>query len=128
MRQEFWVAAGAEHGQCAEARGAGGMVAASRALHSPVILLLQRMRHKARVRVVASEQCASGSTLLCVSIGGRKAMVAIWRCDGDRDGDVCGRGDSRVLQQVTGSDTRCVCVCAEPNTSLFLFKTKGQIN
>ena len=89
MRQEFWVAAGAEHGQCAEARGAGGMVAASRAQHAPVILLLQRMRHKARVRVVASEQCASGSTLLCVSIGGRMVMVVAMAMvmDGDGDGD-----------------------------------------
>ena len=77
-------------GQCAEARVAGGMVAASRAQHAPVILLLQRMRHKARVRVVASEQCASGSTLLCVSIGGRMVMVVAMAMvmDGDGDGDV----------------------------------------
>ena len=81
------------------------MVAASRAQHSPVILLLQRMRHKARVRVVASKQCASGSTLLCdrwaQGDGGDDG-------DGDGDGDRDGEGDGDVGGQ---TDSRVTRVC-----------------
>jgi hypothetical protein len=102
--------------QCAEARGAGGMVAASRAQHAPVILLLQRMRHKARVRVVASKQCAA-PCCVCRSVGAQGDGG-----DGDVDGDgvmvmvmamVMWRADSRVLQQVTGSDTHTLCVLSQ---------------
>jgi hypothetical protein len=69
------------------------MVAASRAQHAPVILLLQRMRHKARVRVVASKQCAA-PCCVCRSVGAQGDGG-----DGDVDGDgvmVYGDGDGDV--------------------------------
>ncbi len=77
MRQEFWVAAGAEHqsvrGSQRFRRHGCGVKGAARTADT----VAAKVRHQARVRVVAIEQCASGSTLLCVSIGGRKAMVAM---------------------------------------------------
>ena len=93
------------------------MVAASRAQHAPVILLLQRMRHKARVRVVASKQCAA-PCCVCRSVGAQGDGG-----DGDVDGDgvmvmlmvmvmVMWRADSRVLQQVS-SDTHTLCVLSQ---------------
>ena len=78
------------------------MVAASRAQHAPVILLLQRMRHKARVRVVASKQCAA-PCCVCRSVGaqgdGGDGDVDV---DGDGDGD--GHGDGMVVVMVMMGD------------------------